>query len=191
MNFDTQSHGDSTALRSDNSMRVRPLVPTESATYNKTMQVFWVGISAQRNRCGGQASPLAGATPTGTIIDQIISECASDLPHKKLNFIDQVLLDPAGRLRPPTKQELTDGLYRMLHVMKKNKRCLFIFLGNHIRAHFQTVEPENILALYTVYDICEARAVFIHHPSFVRVYQYKKLGDYTTKVAQLVANLAF
>jgi len=191
MTLDIQTPRECTTVRSDESGRVTPLVPQESATYTGAMKIFWVGVSAQRDRRGGQAPPLTGAAPTGVIVDQIISECASNLTHEKLNLIDRVLLDRDGRLRPPNKQELTEGLNRMTRVMRENKRCLFIFLGNHIRTRFQAAERDIILDLYTAYDICDARAVFIPHPSYVRVYQYKRLGDYTTKVAKLVANLAF
>ncbi len=184
------SYEDINTLCSDNSGRAtsRAIYPNE---HNQTLKIFWVGISAQRNRRGEQESPLTSATPTGVIIDQIISECVGKLTHKRLNLIDRVLLDPAGRLRPPNKQELTEGYRRIVRVMQKNKRCLFIFLGNHIRAHFQAAEQEKIFSLYTVYDIYGTRAVFVHHPSYIRVYRYKTLGDYTDKVANLVATLKF
>lgn len=180
------------ALEQSNSKgaAAQDIIASPGPSPSEELRVFWIGVSAQRNERGSRTPPLTSETPTGAIIDQIIAACTPELPHTKLNLVDRVLLDESGRLRPPTKDELAAAFRRMLRLMRQNRGALFIFLGNYIRDFFQSHEGKGKLNLYTVYDIGTARAAFVHHPSYVRVYKYKKMAEYTSKVASLVVSSA-
>jgi hypothetical protein len=149
------------------------------------MNIFWVGISCQRDASGTAVPPLSEKTPSGRIIDEIIRRCPA-ATHTKINVIDRVLVNAAGKLRNPTHEELAPALCSTLKRMEEDKEALFVFLGSLIRSQLERRPPRCKLEEYRLYDLGQARAIFIQHPSYVRVYRYKQLGEYQSRVAELI-----
>jgi len=153
------------------------------------MNVFWIGISAQRDEEGAPLPPLATVTPSGRIVDEIIHRCREHR-HTKLNAVDKVLVDELGKLRNPTRKELEEGLRSITNTMQQSTSALFIFLGGLIRGHLSTRVLNRAFQEYVVYDLFETRTLFVQHPSYVRVYKYRNLEDYQSGVVRLIRQAA-
>jgi len=150
-----------------------------------------MGVSSQRTADGRPIAALCDSTPTGQLIDLIVSLCPREVAHRKFNFVNRVLQDGAGRLRPPTTDELAESLPRILRMMRKNRKDIFVFLGNHIRVCLREAFPESRLEYYQVQTLGgAANALFVHHPSYIRVYRHKHMDEYARKVARLIAETA-
>jgi uracil DNA glycosylase superfamily protein len=152
------------------------------------MQIAWTGISAQRDRRGKKVAPLSSATPTGQVVDRIASKCPAGVNHRKLNFLDRVLLDEAGKLRPPHQSELDANIEPFVKAMKASRSSIFVFLGSHIRSAFQAMHPERSFENNTVYHLNGMQLLFIHHPSYVRIYRSRMLNEYISEVAETIAS---
>ena len=73
--------------------------------------------------------------------------------------------------------------------MKNNSDGVFVFLGGHIRSQLITALPKSGRPpLYLVTEMFGTKAMFIHHPSYIRIYRHKTLESYSDMVARLISN---
>lgn len=155
------------------------------------MKIAWTGISSQRDRHGHALRPLSAETQTGKIVERIIRQCPPEFSHKRANFIDSVLVDDRKRLRPPSDIELSAGLERFVGSLKRKRKGAYVFFGGHIRGAFQNRYSAVRLHNEVWYRLFNSALIFVHHPSYIRIYRSKHLEKYIHDTAAHVSSGRF
>lgn len=158
---------------------------------SKRCQVFWVGLSAKKATYESE-KPLSPTTNSGKMICNIEERCAGVLTYKT-NLVKCVPLDEQEKLRYPNKKEIDICFPNLKEEINELKPRIVFLLGDKVTKavtkHFKmTFEPwDGFDYKYTMND-----GIFfipIHHPSYVHIYQRKKMDDYIRNVENLILKL--
>lgn len=130
-------------------------------------KVVFVGITDKNGK-----EPFDSSTKSGQIIDLIIKElpCCCE----KINYISYAPLDELGKLRYPTKGELSDAFPFFQQTILQLSPDLIVICGNMI---FDELKRHSFSGW------CFLK---IKHPSYVWVYHRKELDGYINETVKQI-----
>lgn len=164
----------------------KPLLDIE-----KECQVFWVGLSAKKT-VSDVEMPLSPETNTGMLIQRIEGMC-KDVNTYKTNLVKCLPLTEQQKLRYPNKKEIDscfEHLLSEIHTM--SPKIVFLLgekvyssVGKHLKIDFEKWEDFQ-------YHYTEFKGTYyvpIHHPSYIYVYQRKRMSEYIEGVEKIINQL--
>ena len=164
----------------------KPLLDIE-----KECQVFWVGLSAKKI-VSDIEMPLSPETNTGMLI-QKVEEMCNDINTYKTNLVKCLPLTEHQKLRYPNKKEIDscfEHLLSEIHTM--SPKIVFLLgekvyssVGKHLKIEFEKWNEFQ-------YHYTEFKGTYyvpIHHPSYIYVYQRKRIDEYIESVEKIINQL--
>ena len=156
----------------------------------QTPSVMWVGISDKPD-----TPPLALNTATGKVV-AAVERALDGLRFHKTNLVRRAPLDADGRLRYPTKEEMTEGADSLRLEVERVKPRIVVTLG----AAVSKVVVESVArtgrftGLGKSFNYAPRRGsaflvLPVHHPSFVLIYRRKKLSTYIKAICRWIAEI--
>lgn len=164
----------------------KPLLDTE-----RECQIFWVGLSAKKTVSDVEI-PLSPETNTGMLIQKIEKMC-KDINTYKTNLVKCLPLTEQQKLRYPNKREIDscfENLLSEIYIM--SPKIVFLLgekvyssVGKHLKIEFEKWDDFQ-------YHYTEFKGTYyvpIHHPSYIYVYQRKRMNEYIEGVEKIINQL--
>lgn len=129
--------------------------------------ICFVGISDKENK-----QPFDSSTKSGAIVDQIIQGLSFSCI--KMNYVSFVPKDKKGKLRYPTKEELSHSFFDFQEKIKRINPDLIVVCGTIIQ---KELKKKN-------WNFCPS--LFIYHPSYILIYKRNCLNSYINETIKKV-----
>ncbi len=133
-------------------------------------KVCFVGIT---DKIG--MKPFDPSTKSGIIIDQIISQL--DFDCDKINYVSFSPLSENGKLRYPTKDELTNSFVSFQERISQIQPDLLVVCGKMIAKELQK------------HNFYQDKVLIIYHPSYVYVYKRNHIDSYVQEVVKQIKEI--
>lgn len=164
----------------------KPLLDTE-----RECQIFWVGLSAKKTVSDVEI-PLSPETNTGMLIQKIEKMC-KDINTYKTNLVKCLPLTEQQKLRYPNKREIDSCFENLLsEIYTMSPKIVFLLgekvyssVGKHLKIEFEKWDDFQ-------YHYTEFKGTYyvpIHHPSYIYVYQRKRMNEYIEGVEKIINQL--
>lgn len=164
----------------------KPLLDTE-----KECQIFWVGLSAKKTVSDVEI-PLSPETNTGMLIQKIEKMC-KNINTYKTNLVKCLPLTEQQKLRYPNKREIDSCFENLLsEIYNMSPKIVFLLgekvyssVGKHLKIEFEKWDDFQ-------YHYTEFKGTYyvpIHHPSYIYVYQRKRMNEYIEGVEKIINQL--
>lgn len=156
--------------------------------------VFWVGLSAVRFNDGQKKLPLSPLTPSGALIESIEKPFSKKIKFYKTNIVKCVPLTN-DRIRYPLLHEMEKCFPNFEWELEQLQPQTIFLLGKQV-ANFVCKKLTSKLAPgFTGYDFPALQwngieIIPIHHPSYILVYQRKKIEEYRLSIQELFPRTA-
>jgi DNA polymerase len=159
----------------------------------KYCDVMWIGLSAKKTESLIDDNiPLSSTTKSGQLIEQIES-CFKDVSTYKTNLVKCLPLDGQGKLRYPTKEEVSICVNHIKYEIELLKPRIVIMLGQQvtdaITKHFGISINKYIDFDYTYEKQNGVYFVSVQHPSYISVYKRQYISNYKSAISRLVHEL--
>jgi len=155
--------------------------------------VLWVGLSAKAAKGADVHTPLSAETNSGQVL-AAVERSASPAVFYRTNLVKCAPLNDSGKTRYPTTAELR-RCYPLFAAEMDVARPKIVFLLGKIVSDF--IFKQLGLGSYSLdakfdyrrYVSGNACYIPIHHPSFIRVYRYKRIEEYRQSLVAAINSI--
>jgi DNA polymerase len=146
--------------------------------------LLWVGISMQKD----SEIPLDKKFASGKLIQAAIDELPQ-FNHHRANLVNFAPLDKNGKLRYPTKKEISESIEYLLAQIEEVRPQIILALGGLVVQSFsEMLDMKMALPKDFEYQVVsgEFSVMPIHHPSYILIYKRKKMEDYINGIVKTI-----
>lgn len=156
--------------------------------------VVWIGLSAKYSKNQPIHKPLSAETNSGSIINEIELRIRRPFFHRT-NLVKCAPLTAENKMRYPTQNEIKCCFPNLSRELEEIKPKVVFLLGKSVadyvvkRLHLGSYTLSSEYQ-YTQFELDHTYFIPIHHPSFIRIYRYKTLGNYQDCLIEKIQSLA-
>ena len=159
----------------------------------KNCDVMWVGLSAKQIDNDTDAVPLDKSTNTGKVIADIEKE-NENVQYYRTNVVKCAPLDEKGKLRYPTKDELSVCMNNLQSEISNLKPKVVYLLGGLAKEAIERKYKVKFKKKNKMFEyepvLLENTTIFaIEHPSYMTIYKRKYIEDYKKAVVRTIESV--
>ncbi|MBX7140506.1 MAG: uracil-DNA glycosylase family protein [Chitinophagales bacterium] len=147
--------------------------------------IIWVGLSAVKVDDPSQATPLSQCTRSGELISRIENSIDS-FEFYKTNLVKCLPIEK-NKIRYPNRTEMNCCHEHLQRELKEYKPKVVFLLGKQV-AEF-VIGSKNISSFKPL-KIGNVTYVPVHHPSYILVYQRKRISSYVSRISRAIKKVA-
>ena len=142
--------------------------------------IMWIGLSNKIDE-----PPLSAETISGKLICAIENKLENVITYKT-NLVKYAPLNEEGKLRYPTKDEISISLPKVKDEIESINPKIVFMLGQKVTQAILNNTEKYSEFEYSIIEIDGINYVSIHHPSYISVYKRKNVGDYIDGVVNII-----
>ncbi len=152
-------------------------------------EVCWVGLSAVKVDDIGSSRPLASDTRTGGLLEDIETRLG-DISFYRTNLV-KCFPESSGRIRYPKRDEMRSCFPNFVSEIEAVSPRVVLLLGKQVAEYVFKERDAPAFSLdssfgYTAFIVAGVAYVPVHHPSYVLIYNRRRLATYVDQICKVI-----